>query len=60
MATVKYVGPHTAVDVKINGDWSTVDKGATLEVDDATATSLLTQAGNWELVTSEKSGKTGK
>lgn len=59
MATVKYVGPHTAVDVKVNEVWTTVDRGGTVEVDDATATSLLTQLGNWEAVP-DKPTKTAK
>lgn len=60
MATVRYIGPHDAVDVKVNDVWATVDRGATLEVDDATATSLLTQVGNWELVPREKPAKPAK
>lgn len=60
MATVRYIGPHDAVDIKVNEVWTTVDRGGTLEVDDATATSLLTQVGNWAAVPSEKSGKPGK
>lgn len=54
LVVVKYTGPHTAVDVRVNGDWVTVDRGGTVEVDKATAASMATQVGHWERVAEKK------
>lgn len=50
--TLKYIGPHVAVDVPALGQ--TVVRGDTVTVDDAAlAKALLAQGENWE----ETSGK---
>jgi len=58
MPTIKYVGPHPAVDVEVAPrKWVTVDHGATVEVGNDLAASLLQQVDNWQ-ETTKKGSKT--
>ena len=41
--TVKYDGPHAAVEVLSDGETVTVERGKTVEVDEATANGLCEQ-----------------
>jgi hypothetical protein len=58
MPTIKYVGPHPAVDVEVAPrKWVSVDHGATVEVGSDLAASLLQQVDNWQ-GTTKKGSKT--
>jgi hypothetical protein len=58
MPTIKYVGPHPAVDVEVAPrKWVSVDHGATVEVGNDLAASLLQQVDNWQ-GTTKKGSKT--
>jgi hypothetical protein len=58
MPTIKYVGPHPAVDVEVAPrKWVSVNHGATVEVGTDLAESLLQQVDNWQ-GTTKKGSKT--
>ena len=51
MPSVKYIGPHDAVDVPLpNGTEATVKHGEALETTGEHAAGLLEQPSNWEAV----------
>lgn len=57
--TLKYIGPHVAVDVPALG--RTVARGDTVTVDDAAlAKALLAQGENWEEVSGKAEKAAGK
>ena len=57
MKSVKYHGPHDAVEIEIAPRlWQTVAHGASIEVTDKVAANLLAQNDNW-CETSKKAAK---
>ena len=55
---VKYIGPHDSVELEVAPRlWKQVDNGATLEVGDDLAESLLAQPDNWSKASAKKSEK---
>lgn len=52
MKSIKYVGPHDAVEVEVAPQrWALVNHGQVVEVGDTLAVALLDQPDNWKSVT---------
>ena len=61
MKTMKYVGPHDAVEVPLgDGSYVVVENGGTGEFDDAVAASLAQQTNNWKPTGEAKPSKSAK